>query len=210
MLYRDNTIDNGIKKIGRYIKLPRWIAIVFYVFFAPIIAVVEEFLNAYQTFVDIRGLAKIMVENKEGDTLKLFNKLSRKDQNAFEQHYQQETMRNTRRLQIMAREASVQLIYQNALVMYQFFYQPVLELDFNSWENPSARWISGLMLQILSILLSGYSTFSPIVDNLKFKSHVEGKPAGFYNYLTKVLHVLGHILMSTGAVFLLLGSKHVF
>ena len=31
---------------------------------------------------------------------------------------------------IMAREASVQLTLQSALLMYEFFYEPLLELDF--------------------------------------------------------------------------------
>ena len=110
----------------------------------------------------------------------------------------------------MARESSVQLTYQNALVMYQFFYSPLLELDYNVWPSPSARWMVVLGFHIFSILLSGLGTFSPIIGNMKFKSYVNGKPAGLYNYLIKVSQVIGHVLMATGAVFLLLGHKHIF
>jgi len=56
----------------------------------------------------------------------------------------------------MAREASVQLTYQNALLFYQLFYPPLIELDFtNGFDSqlisPSARWITGLVFQVISV-----------------------------------------------------------
>ena len=37
-----------------------------------------------------------------------------------------------RRMMIMARESSIQLTYQNALLLYQVFYPPLVELDFTN------------------------------------------------------------------------------
>ena len=210
MLYRNLTIDKGLKKMARYIKVPKWIVTVMYVLFAAIIVVIEEFITAYETYFAVRKMVSVMKRTKDGDTITPFDQLSLDDQEEYHQHYEKELIRNTRRLQIMAGESSVQLAYQNALVMYQFFYQPVYELNFNSSPYPSAQWIFGLFFQILSILLSGYSTFNPILDNMKFKANVEGKPAGLYNYVITALQVLSHVLLSTVAVFLLLGHKYIF
>ena len=209
MLYRDATIERKIRQLGSLIGIP-WITIGIYLIFSPFIVVIEEIVIAFQTYVEVRKVAKIMAKNEDSKTIKPFQQLSIEYQKAYEDHYEQESIRNTRRLQIMARESSVQLTYQNALVMYEFFYPPVYALDFNSWQYPSARWMVGLVLQIVSILLSGYSTFNAIIENMKLQSHVKGKPAGFSNYLIKVLQVLCHVLIATGAVFLLLGHKDIF
>lgn len=196
--------------MSKYIRLPKWMVFLVYVLFAAIIVVVEEIIMAYQTYVAVCKIADIMQRNKDGETIKPFELLSMEDQKGYEKHYEEESIRNRWRLQIMTKESSVQLIYQNALVMYQFFYPPVYELDFNWWRYPSAQWMAGVGFQIFSILLSGYTTFNPILENMKFKSHVEGKPAGFDNYMIKVYQVLGHVLIATGTVFLLLGHTNIF
>ena len=105
----------------------------------------------------------------------------------------------------MAREASIQLTYQNAWIIYQFRYPPMLELNLNSWSYPSAHWISFIVLQIISILLSGYSTFNPIIVAIQFKSQSENRPFGLMNYLVKIFQMLIHIIISTGVVSLVLG-----
>ena len=101
-------------------------------------------------------------------------------------------------MMIMAREASVQLTLQNALLMYEFFYPPLLELDFTHSPisifgrdikiRPSARWIGGLILQIVSIILSAKSTFSPINDDKTL--------SGFKNnHLMGLIHYIGQMLL---------------
>ena len=61
---------------------------------------------------------------------------------------------NNRRLAVMAREASFQLVYLLSLTIYAFFKQPVLELDYQGSKYPTAIWISLLVLTlVLNILL---------------------------------------------------------
>jgi len=116
---------------------------------------------------------------------------------------------------IMAREASVQLTLQNALLMYQLFYPPLLELDFTNTPiskyikiRPSARWIGGLILQIVSIILSAKSTFSPINDDTTLSGFKNKKMMGLIHYIGKMLQVILHLIFATGVVYLLKVNKY--
>jgi len=121
---------------------------------------------------------------------------------------------------IMAREASVQLTLQNALLMYQFFYPPVLELYFTHIPisifgkdvkiTPSARWISGLILQIISIMLSAKSTFFPISDTMTLSGFKNNKLKGLIHYIGQMIQVILHLLFATGVVYLLKVNKYIF
>jgi len=135
-------------------------------------------------------------------------------------------------MMIMAREASVQLTLQNALLVYQFFYPPIglwvksnsnnggpplLELDFT--HNPisifgqdikisaSARWIVGLILQIVSIMLSAKSTFSPINDDQTLYGFKNNNMKGLAHYILQMLQVILHLLLATGLVYMLKVNK---
>ena len=109
----------------------------------------------------------------------------------------------------MAREASIQLTYQNALIIYQFLYPPMLELNLNSWSYPSAHWMSFLGLQMISILLSGYSTFNPVIVDIQFQNVSQKRLFGLTNYLVIVFQMLIHIVIASGVVFLLRGHTFI-
>jgi len=122
-------------------------------------------------------------------------------------------------MMIMAREASVQLTLQNALLMYQFFYPPLLELDFTHNQisifaqdikiSPSARWIGGLILQIVSIILSAKSTFSPICDDKTLSGFKNKKMMGLIHYIGQMLQVILHLIFATCVVYLQKVNKYI-
>ena len=120
---------------------------------------------------------------------------------------------------VMARESSVQFILQNALLIYQFVYQPLLELDFTSSLisilgqdvkiSPSTRWIGGLILQIVSITLSAKSTFSPINDNATLSGFKNNNMKGLIYYIGQMLQVILHLIFATCVVYLLKVNKYI-
>ena len=118
---------------------------------------------------------------------------------------------------IMAREASVQLTLQNALLMYQFFYPPLLELDFTHNSifgqdikiSASARWIVGLILQIVSIMLSAKSTFSPINRDKTLSGFKNNNMMGLIHYIGQMIQVIFHLLYATGVLYLLKVNKYI-
>jgi len=116
-------------------------------------------------------------------------------------------------MMVMAREASVQLTYQNALLLYQFFYPPLVELDFTnnpiSYISPSVRWIFGLVLQIISIVLSAKSTFSPINDYKILSGFKNDKPVRLINYILLMVQVILHLIFAAGIVYLLKVNQYI-
>ena len=218
--------------------LPNIFAKMLYVILSPVLVVVEEVVIAYETRKQIIAIDKttqnnsglgpktitieIEKKNSNGVTkmytanfsetwpeMKPFDKLLDEEKMEYDEFYEDVLMRNKWLLQVMARESSIQLTLQNALVMYESVYPPIYELDFNTWRYPSARWMVGIGLQLLSIVLSAYGTFNPILVDMKYKADVARKPAGLLHYVITVLQVTCHIVMSSGIVFLLLGHKYI-
>ena len=146
----------------------------------------------------------------DGNRIK-FENLTEAEQQAVQNFYDSLDAKNERRMEMMARESSIQLIYQKALLLYQFVNPPLSELDFTHGAmneknptTPSTLWISGLVLQIVSILLSANGTFSPIIQYTKYTSFKNNKkPAGLFAHLTQVIQVILHMVFVTGVVYLL-------
>ena len=226
-----------IQNVTTMMRLPKVFPTVLYVLLSPVIVVVEEVVIAYETrkqtiYIDETtrknngsGPKTITIEIAKNITevntqmyttnfketwggMKPFYKLLNAEQFDYEQYYQSVSMRNEWMLQVMTREASIQLTLQNALIMYEFVYPPIYELDFNTWRYPSVKWGIGIVLQLLSIILSAYGTFNPILVNMKFKADVERKPAGLLHYVITVLRITCHIAISAGIIFLAISHKN--
>lgn len=193
----------------KFLRLPKCFTVILYVVFAVVLVVIEELVMALETYVIVRKVDKITRKNRVGRTLKPFDQLPDEEQLEYDQYYESISKANKWRLEVMAREASIQLTYQNALITYEFLYPPMLELNYNSSSYPSVRWIALLGLKIISIMLSGYATFNPVVVDIQFSSKLENKSFGFSNYLIKIVQMLIHILISSGVVFLLLGHIYI-
>ena len=219
-----------------FMKLPKIFQIVIYVLLSPALIVIEEVVIAYETRKQItkidettrknsglgpkrieiiieKNISKVNTEMCTVDfretwtEMKPFHKLLETEQIEYAEYYEDVLMRNEWLLQVMARESSIQLTLQNALVMYEFVYPPIYELDFNSFRYPSTRWGVGIALQLLSIVLSAYSTFNPILVYMKFIGDVHRKPVGLLHYVITVLQIVCHIAISAGIVFLVKGHK---
>ena len=209
MFHRNPIIE---KWLTRYFGV---IGIVIYVIFAGAIFVVEEILIARETYLDIQKvntIQKIWSESDESGNQTKFEELTEGQKNILDVYYSSVYKRSDQRMMIMAREASVQLTYQNALLVYQFRYPPLLELDFtnnNSFIPPSTQWIAGLALQIISIILSAKSTFSPINDHTTLSGFKNDKLLGLINYLLQMVQVILHLIFSTGIVYLLKVNKYI-
>ena len=71
-----------------------------------------------------------------------------------------------RRNNISARESSIQLVLQLVLITHQYLYFPTSDFTFSEIQlgnkkiTASSQWIFGLVLQVISVLTSGYSVFN--------------------------------------------------
>ena len=186
-----------------------------YCLISPILVLVEEVLMAKETYQisDRAGnvidkLNKSAKEEKKKKPDYIWEKLTEEERSVMVKYYNFKEKSIDFRSQAMSRESSIQLVYQTAFVFYQFFLIPVRELDFSSrfkliFRTASSVWIMQLVLQIISILLSAYSTFSPILENLRFKRLKKHKKEPHFGYLVvKIIQVTSYIFFSSGVVYL--------
>ena len=116
---------------------------------------------------------------------------------------------NCRRLSIMAREASIQLVYMITLIIYGYFNQPVLELDYQGWKYPTAIWIGLLIWMLISTCLSAYSTFPPLLKNQTLTSYRRYKrSASLLEQMVKIIQILLHLFFASILLFLLRSPIH--
>ena len=193
------------------------LGILIYVIFAGALFVVEEIIIARETYFDIqkvKTIEKIWTDSDESGNITKFEELTEDQKNILDVYYSSVYVRSDQRMAVMAREASVQLTYQNALLLYQFVYPPLVELDFTnnpiSYISPSVRWISGLVLQIISIILSAKSTFSPINDHTTLSGFKNDKLVGLINYIILMVQVILHLIFASGIVYLLKVNKYIY
>ena len=206
-------IQNGFFKN----RLPKWVCIIIHIIISPGIVIFDEIYLAVKMYPLIRAVSKLRIKRNNllgqvvnrampiqfPSTPPTFTDLTETSQVLYKQYYNSILMQQKAKLNFMAREASIQLIYQNAIVINDFFYPPLRELDYSAWSRPYAIWVASQLIQILSVVLSGYSTFSPTIEDLKIKSFMRHKKrAGYLSYLVKIVQVLTHITMATGIVYL--------
>ena len=68
-------------------------------------------------------------------------------------------------LHVMTRESSIQLVFQLCIMLHQFDHVPAEEVIYSkrlvaSLNYPTFLWIAGHFIQVISLLLSAYSTVS--------------------------------------------------
>ena len=114
----------------------------------------------------------------------------------------------------MNREASVQLIYQLAMLIHNFLKFPAIELVY--WNEkpgvPTFKWCGSLILQCISALLSAYSTVSLPVQATQMKSlKLHGVYCSIWKNLCilskRMLQLISHICMTYITIFLLMKSE---
>ena len=110
----------------------------------------------------------------------------------------------------MSREASIQLVLQNSLILYQYFRFPVIEYNYGL-ENSAIKmgisatslWIIQIVGLLVSVLLCANSTFSTLLEKLEFeKLKYEDRRPTILEYFNSITRVFLHIAVQTLVVFM--------
>jgi len=76
-------------------------------------------------------------------------------------------------------------------------------IPFSDWENPTFIWIAILSIRFMSVLLSAYSTFTPLFDDFKMRNYIKFKRRATFRFqLLKMIQILLHIFFGTAMVYL--------
>ena len=99
------------------------------------------------------------------------------------------------------------MVFQNALLIYELFQPPLRELNYNTHYltpalSPTYIWVTWIIIQILSILLSAKSTFKAIIDYTKIRNYISNRENTFTEYAVMVSRVIIHIMLGTVVVYL--------
>ena len=114
-------------------------------------------------------------------------------------------------LKMIHLESSVQLTFYLTLLIFSLDEVPLLDKNYNESQSnvASAKWIFGLIWFILKTLLSGFSTFSPILKILKKDSYRStGSAPRIAQYISLTINTLLDIWLAAGMTFLE-GSCHL-
>ena len=194
------------KKIGTVLGL------LLYVVFGCVIVLFEEILVAVILF----KVEKAIMKRNSFNTLfpNLTPNLFYLDDEARKEYvtyFKGVISYNNRRLSVMAREASIQLVYMLTLTIYGFFKQPVIELDYQGSMYPTAMWIGLLVWTLISTLLSANSTFPPLLENLNLASHRRNnRPATLPEQIVKIMQILLHLCFASVLIFLSKSPNLIF
>jgi len=108
-----------------------------------------------------------------------------------------------KRLAIIARQTSVQLSLQNAILIYDFYHQPVMELYYQEKYSPSAYWIFIIFIRTISVCVSAYCIFLPLIEDYRMTCYkTYHAPPSLGQIITKIIQILSKILLSTGLTYL--------
>ena len=103
----------------------------------------DEIVTAFNMFNIIGAVNKMDTSpNIFHYYLDSFSFLSIDQQDTLQEYYDLISEFNERKLEVMARENSIQLVLQTALLGYQFIRPPLYELNYSAWTYPEVVWIS--------------------------------------------------------------------
>ena len=109
------------------------------------------------------------------------------------------------KLKMIHLESSVQLNFYLTLLIFSLYDAPLLDKNYKESQLnvASTKWILGLIWFIVKTLLSGYSTFSPILRILKKDCYrLTGLTPSIAKYICQTLNVLLDLCFAAGMTFL--------
>ena len=168
-----------------------------YIFFAWIFVYFEEVVIGYELYKAHLIFLSVMVHST------YYTNFSAAERNRFLKYYQAICKHQLKRLFVIARESSIQLVFQNAILIYDFFHQPVTELYYQDKSYPTAYWRFMIFIRTISIFISAFATLLPIIEDYKMKCYKKFNEAPTpIQIFVNALKVLAHIALSTGLVYL--------
>ena len=108
-------------------------------------------------------------------------------------------------LKMIHLESSVQLTFYLTLLLFNVYEVPLLNLNYSDEQLNIAptKWILGLIWFLVKTILSGFSTFSPILRILKKDSYsYAGSAPSITQYICLTVTVLLDLWFAAGIAFL--------
>ena len=108
-------------------------------------------------------------------------------------------------LKLIHLESSVQLTFYLTLLLFSLFDERLMDKNYKKTQlnAASTRWILGLIWLIIKTLLSGYSTFAPILRIMEKESYLlKASAPSIVEYICKTINMLLDLSFAAGMTFL--------
>ena len=109
------------------------------------------------------------------------------------------------KLKMIHLESSVQLTFYLTLLLFNVYEVPLLNMNYNEQQPNIAatKWVSGLIWFLVKTILSGFSTFGPILRILQKDSYlITGSAPSIMQYVCLTMSVLLDLWFAAGISFL--------
>ena len=179
-------------------KGPKWVWFVINSVFGIVIEEIEMAIKSFGPTVRFLNLQR-RSENEK------FDRLTDEQKKIVTKFYDVREKEQILTLKMIHLESSVQLTFYLTLLLFSLYEVPLLENNYNESQLnvASTKWTLGLTWFILKTLLSGYSTFSPILRILKNDSYkVTACAPSLIQYFCTTINILLDLCFAAGITFL--------
>ena len=162
---------------------------------------IEEIKLAIKSYGPTANFFKLQERNENAK----FSDLTEEDKKIVTKFFDSREREDGFMLKIIHLESSVQLTFYINMLLFSLSEVPLLDFNYNESQTnlASAKWVLGLIWLIIKTLLSGYSTFSPILRILKKDSYrLTASAPSIMQYICTTINMLLDLWFGAGMTFL--------
>ena len=134
-----------------------------------------------------------------------FDDLTKEDKKLVIKFFHTREREDRSTLKMIHLESSVQLTFYFTFLLFSLHEVPLMDKNYNESQLnlASAKWVLGLIWLIVKTVLSGYSTFSPILRIIKKDSYRFNVSApSITQYVCTTINILLDLCFAAGMTFL--------
>ena len=179
-------------------KGPKWIWFIVNTIFGIVLDEIEMAVKSYRPTANFINLQRRKENVKYED-------LTEEERKIVKKFFDIREKADSSGLKLIHLESSVQLTFYLTLLLFGLYEVPLLDKNYKESQLnlASAKWVFGLIWFIVKTLLSGYSTFSPILRILKKDSYkLTASAPSIPKYISVTINVLLDLCLASGAAFL--------
>ena len=179
-------------------KGPKW---VWFLVNSVFVIVLEEIEMAIKSY---RPAAEFFNLQSRKENVK-FHDLTKDEKKIVTEFFATKEREDGFTLKMIHLESSVQLTFYLTLLLFSLYEAPLFDMNYNESQlnSASAKWVLGLIRFIVKTLLSGYSTFSPILRILKKDSYrLTASAPSIMQYICRIINMLLDLCLAAEISFL--------
>ena len=181
-----------------WLKGPKWVWVIVNSIFGIVIEEVEMGIKSYR-------LNKSFINFLRGNENSEYEDLTEEEKKIAKKFFDGQDEQDNLALKMTHLESSVQLTFYFTLLLFSLYDEPLLDKNYNESELniASLKWILGLTWLIVKTLLSGYSTFAPILRILRKDSYeLTASAPTITKYVCVTINLLLDLWFAAGTTFL--------